>query len=627
MHNKSNVSSVSNTGATMVKKLAILLLILAPSLFAQQQNNGNSYLPGTGNAYTGYNIKNYGAVGDAKYSAKVAGVTTQTTLTDTENPWLASDVGKFISCTNPTTNLKGLVTAVSTIVTFNSAGSIVVSSNTTAALTNAQCVWFTADDTAAITAAFAAARSGTTQADSNSGANATPQLYYPNNVYCPAGGYAVSANILNQTGTNASPEPGVGFIGAGRSACKIYYLPSSTGTTLFNYINVSGVTLRDFSINGMNFNFHNFTASGLIEMNNVARLRISDVDVVQFGDNLTPPNGGAAFQVVNTPLQTTCVIDGVSISNAPSISTNAAFYFVVANGCIVENSLAVFNNASAYINDSGGFGIDSNGEFPFVFLNDNFEECTVTTGCMTIVSGSGVQVIGGWYLASISGGYAFSVDTTSALHMTDAECVGFSSTNTTLSCFSLAGSAQLNLKGDTLLSNGAGQIVSAPSTATVIDGGGNTWQNCQSGTCTAISPANYATFGLTGGIIPTAALGRNTNTCYAATGVLVATQNLCTVLLDKNYQVLNITAQSGGAAPVNSACVTAPVVTISDGTRSATLTLTTGKTAWASNVDASTIDTIMGTGTTLTVSLGTFTCATPPTNLAVTYALQSVLNP
>jgi hypothetical protein len=159
--------------------------------------------------------------------------------------------------------------------------------------------------------------------------------------------------------------------------------------------------------------------------------------------------------------------------------------------------------------------------------------------------------------------------------------------------------------------------------------GGNEFRNCPGGPpCPLVTAATYAS-AFAGGIVPKATVTHTPNTCYAVTGNLLATaQNLCSFLNDQNYQVLNITAQSGGTTPANSACATPPVITFSDGTRTATLTMTTAKTQWSSSVDTVTnLNQVFASGTTLTISIGANTCATPPVNVAVSYVLQSVLNP
>jgi len=213
--------------------------------------------------------------------------------------------------------------------------------------------------------------------------------------------------------------------------------------------------------------------------------------------------------------------------------------------------------------------------------------------------------------------------------LTDVNCGQYGSTTNNSGCATMVNGSSLYASGSTLRSNGTFGIINGGATANFVDIGGNDYTNCVSAVCASVTAATYATLGFTGGIIPKATVTHTPNTCYAVTGNLLATaQNLCTFLNDQNYQLLNITAQSGGTTPANSACATPPVITFSDGTRTATMTMTTAKTQWNSGVDAVTnLNQVFATGTTLTVSIGANTCATPPVNVAVSYVLQSVLNP
>ena len=89
----------------------------------------------------------------------------------------------------------------------------------------------------------------------------------------------------------------------------------------------------------------------------------------------------------------------------------------------------------------------------------------------------------------------------------------------------------------------------------------------------------------------------------------------------------NITRIMASSTTVT-ACTVAPVVTLSDGTVSWTLTITTAKSQWDSAVDVST-----GVGTTIAKPNGTIqvtntagTCTTPPTNFAVSYNIAPILS-
>jgi hypothetical protein len=237
-----------------------------------------------------------------------------------------------------------------------------------------------------------------------------------------------------------------------------------------------------------------------------------------------------------------------------------------------------------------------------------------------------VNISGTTFWGSGAGsGTPMYVDGTSTVYCVDCYIGAFNSVNN-FNALQMASGAKFYATSSTLAGNGTGAAVNAPSGANFIDEGGNLIQNCNSTTCNPVTPAQYATLGFIGGVIPKSSLTHTPNTCFAVTGALLATaQNLCTLLLDQNYQLLNITAQSGGTSPTAETCATPPVITLSDGTRSNTLTMTgTGtQTTWS----VTGLSTIFASGTTLTVSIGANTCATPATNVSVNYVLQSVLNP
>lgn len=119
------------------------------------------------------------------------------------------------------------------------------------------------------------------------------------------------------------------------------------------------------------------------------------------------------------------------------------------------------------------------------------------------------------------------------------------------------------------------------------------------------------------------------NTCYVTITPIVnaTTYLLCNFRTQSATNITRIMASS----QVVTTCATAPIITISDGTATQTLTLTTAKQSWDSSVDAST-----GVGTTIFKPNGTITvkydvgaasaCATPPTQLAISYNISPILS-
>jgi len=110
--------------------------------------------------------------------------------------------------------------------------------------------------------------------------------------------------------------------------------------------------------------------------------------------------------------------------------------------------------------------------------------------------------------------------------------------------------------------------------------------------------------------------------CYVTITPIVNATNylMCNWRVQNAANITRIMASSQNVTT----CATAPIITISDGTATQTLTLTTGKQQWDSAVDTST-----GVGTTIFKPNGTITvrydvaaasaCATPPTQLSVSF--------
>jgi hypothetical protein len=102
---------------------------------------------------------------------------------------------------------------------------------------------------------------------------------------------------------------------------------------------------------------------------------------------------------------------------------------------------------------------------------------------------------------------------------------------------------------------------------------------------------------------------------------------MCNFATQSATNITRITVQSQNTTT----CATAPIITISNGTVSQTLTLTTAKSAWDSTVDASNGvgTTIFKPNTTITVKYDAgalSACATPPTQLSVSYNISPILS-
>lgn len=491
-----------------MKRILVFLLLWTPSLLAQQQNNGKAYLPGTGNAVTAYNVKNYGAIGDAKFSATVS-TASSTTLTDaTAAAWLPSDVGKLITCVNQSSDVAD-VTVGHTISTWNSASSIVISGAAADTGSGRYCIWYTQDDTASMLAAYTAAHAP--GSSDNITASGSPILSGANSVYCPPGGYAVSGPILTQTGASAtSPEQAVGFIGSGKSSCQIYLLPTfspgSQGLLYWKW--ASGIVAKDFSVNGLNFLFSTFGSSlGLVGEFQGWGVRWQDFTIEAFANTTSYTTGAGVASAVTLngcSQPSTGSIEGLSLRGNGN-ANNAGLSIYQCNAPFTFKNNFIYNfNVTRWISTSGSRGgVDVNAykNFPLVFINESDLECGVSTGC-TVLIGSSIRDTGGWHISN-GPGYVYNVDTTSALDLENVTCGAFQSATTAIGCVSAAGSARIYLLDNVLLGQGASQaILNGASTVTVVDEGGNDWNHCISGTCTLITPANASTWSYAGGLVP-----------------------------------------------------------------------------------------------------------------------------
>jgi hypothetical protein len=99
-------------------------------------------------------VSAYGAKGDGKVIVDGAISSGQAILTSPSNPFVSSDVGKYILVAGAGTN--GRQTLVTTIASYQSTGQVTLSANAVTTVSGAWCVYGT-DDTAAINSAISAA--------------------------------------------------------------------------------------------------------------------------------------------------------------------------------------------------------------------------------------------------------------------------------------------------------------------------------------------------------------------------------------------------------------------------------------------------------------------------------------
>jgi len=584
-------------------------------------NNAN--IGGGGGGLPGYfNIKSFGAVGDAKSDGNVSVPSTGTALTDTtNNPWTSADAGKFIYCVFPgdgTTHV-----AVGTkISSVTDSGHIVINAPSGAGAATMPCVWYTQKDTASIRTTVTNATSAQI---SQLPGTANLHLGNQSTVYCPPGGYVVDGAFFIQH--SATIQLGVNFEGD-RSSCIIYQSPDvaldSFGfASIVDVFSTTDATFGGFTLSCIGANVA--TAGPLVRFDHVNRYRVHDIlfdSCGTSGDASTGKlflNAGGDFiveQILDVTgsfgnAEPTIDATGIASSHFRRISTEnpGSAPSIVFSGSGAHGSTGGFNLLESAILDEGST--------PGCLTVSN---TTVTIISLTCFAGAttGINVIGG-----------------ARVNLVDVNSVPFGGScgGGSRNALTVDATSTVSLENSTLQGCGTSptlsSAISAATGATVINRGGNNLQICPGSPCPGVTVANQnsSTLGWSGGAQPISVVNPTPQTCNATSAPLLATaQNLCKITLTKNLQVLNISAQSGGNAPANSSCVTPPVITLSDGVLSATMTMTSGKTAWTSAIDASTnINGVFTSGNTLTVSIGANTCATAPQFVSVTFTLQSTM--
>lgn len=517
---------------------------------------------------------------------------------------------------------------ISTITTITSDTVVTTNGTDAGTISGMKCIWWTPSATGDDTAAFQSATTAATPAIPSGDPNNSKLLGTPpGTVYCPPGGYAVKGRIYNFIGTGSSIGPS--FKGdQGKNHCIIYMIPGLADPgdgfgVLVNFYNGIGFDMEDITIEGLAFGIA--ATHPIVNVQASTQFTLKRVKIT----NTSATNATLAF--TGSSNGTT---EDVYVQGGGSGSDFACSFGGSASGIVNRNIFCSNHFQNLQIDNGSQTPRSIAGDNGITFIGGVIDECGVAN-CAVLTNGA----LGNFHdvtfmTSSNASNYALSVDGTSRAYLSNVSCGIFGSTTGTANCMTIASGGFVSAQNSDLRGNDSnstvGVAVNGPAGANFIDVGGNKILHSVSAVISAVTPAQYTTLGFTGGIVPKSTQTHTPNTCYAVTGNLLATaQNLCTILLDQNYQVLNITAQSGGTTPTNSSCTGAPVITMSDGTRSATMTMTTGKTSWSSSVDAQTNipGQVFASGATMTLSIGANTCATPPSNVSVNYVIQSVLNP
>lgn len=542
------------------------------------------------------------------------------TVTSAAGKYLSTDVNKSIWCINPANG--ALTLAISKITAVNSATQVVTNGTTSGIVSGLNCVWFTQIDTTAIKAAVTAASPSSASFDPNS------QMFLPyaKTVYLPAGGYVVDARFYKYSASNG---PCPNFIGEGQNKTLLFIAPTTTdpgdgGGILFEATQCIGIVVRDFEATALQYFPVSFAHSLFRLFNNVNSFLVENVTLLNMSGGASASGFGTIdFTNSQGGNVRNVVVAGSTLGGGGDYACiYTGVVGTVVSGGLCSNhgqTLLVSNNPSRTVNGT-----------QLTFVGTTMDECGAGTACEVFSNNGNANFVGTTHWAGGTGQDVMNIDGTSTVWANKINCGAFGNSSVNIGCATMASGATFEVSDSDIRSANSRAAINGPAGANFVSVGGNRFQNCVLGpTCTTITAANYATQAFAGGIVSKSTETHSPNTCYAVTGNLLATaQNLCTILMDQNYQLLNITAQSGGTTPTNSACAAAPVITFSDGTRTATMTMTTAKTQWSSAVDSVTnINQVFAQGTTLTVSIGANTCATPATNVSVNYVMQSVLNP
>lgn len=605
----------------------------------------------------------YNARGDTQ-SSDNATISGNTTLTCSDCNFTLADTttNKTFSCAF----LFATSMAPSTAVTFVNATTVTIPSSGNGPCT----VTWGKDDGAAIQSAmndFKTAIMATT-VGGNIGVLGSPN---PPSLYFPCGNYSSTIPL------NPSPATAVsgGFIqGCGKDSTKITFLTNTSSAANLFVINsnTGAFTLKGMTFDGVNGTQPGAGAALFLNGTNKA----DDIRVQRFS------TGGPGVYIGNR-------IDSVGLD---SISNNGVgilclFCKGAIRGMFTSNNFTFSNlTVQGVTGSTAGEGL---------VIEDSFaDECSNAVGCTQFIDSQDVRLIGYRALGGGSAARCAFVDANSVVSWNGGICATFGSDNNAGGLniaaggmleasdvrFISSGTATCIANSGSLRDNGGNScesafvIVSGTSTGTTAvltlsNTGAAVNANCSVGDSLLVEGtgiagySGYFPFGITAvsattltyltqgsnlgvltaggvahcrnlqkysGTLPTALLNNPVpNTCYVTITPIVNATNylLCNFRTQTATNITRITASSQNVT----ACATAPIITISDGAVSQTLTLTTAKNSWDSAVDASS-----GVGTTIFKPNGTITvrydaaaasaCATPPTQLSVSYNISPILS-
>lgn len=393
-----------------------------------------------------FNVKDYGAVGDAKQVTDAVVTPGSTTVTSATANFTAADVGKIVFAGHTASST---AVPLGTITARNSATSITVSVAATQNLSSCHLVWGSADDSNAMEAAFLAAKAA---------------MPLKGVVYIPPGGYIVSKCVFNNT--YPSFQQGVSVVGAGSGHTVIYpspnftYLAGSNMGMVFHCepYTTASVTFAGFHINGSMQSFsssHWAMAVSCIGLGGIEDVRVNDFieDIAGgvkvsssfdfhisnvFCQYISPDGIGVAMRldyvygdIVNLVTSNSKV--GLSVNNSPGLSAEETNRQLNLFGCHFDECsvFSVWINSCTDLNFYGckAWAVGGNGIAVYVstsgtdvkftdciiepFINaTNGKAISIDDGCTVRLQGCEIKGEGTGYAINNSGTVLIGTGTT-----------------------------------------------------------------------------------------------------------------------------------------------------------------------------------------------------------------------
>lgn len=610
-----------------------------------------------------FNVKNYGAKGDTQSSGNCTASSFNLNCTDAT--FTTANVGNRISCASAFSTFQFATAKFSAFV--NATNMTMDTSNNG----TGTCIWGTPDDTAVLAALAAATAQMCSIVSSGNLCTSTsaPTLYFPAGTY----------NLFN-TAINASkggaPVSGFAIRGDGADQTKVYWNTGSTNGVgaAVTCTNVQNFVIEGFTMDGAQ-GAHSFSNAALyLNCGTLAR----NIIVQRFnGVGIFAPNTVYGNKIVSAGNNGTGMLFQGSADMYESLSTNnfgnnllvqnvagvpfgAGFRWtggLFDEGGIAGASVQVANSSDVWFISAPvftGVTVDGHSYVHFVssqlgpFSNDN------NVAGLTVATGGTVQASDTRFVSSGTGkcinnsGAFLDNGGNSCENMFQITSGTSTGTTAVLTVQGFTANANTNCTvGDALQVTGAGiagyngyypagatsgiTAVTA-TTITYTTVGSNLGALGASGSAFCRNMQSYA------GTLPKALLNNPIpNTYYVTITPIVnaTTYQMGNFGVATATNISRITASSQNVTT----CATAPIITISNGTVSETLTLTSGKQNWDSfnAQDASTgvgttifKPSISATGTdriTIKYDAGALSaCATPPTQLAVSLSIGPTLS-